>query len=513
MSASRKALIIGEHPIRESMEKQFVGSGYTVTRLESLSGTLPGGPWNNIVILSTCSDGNALAEDARSVDIVNMLSAELGHGVSYRPVVHLLLHSQETLRLLNTREYNDDWHKAFELDAFTLDDMWAKNVICGAKGLDYVPIVQDCDKTVHLVIFGTSSLATALAEHTALVAHYPNYPRDHSLRTRITVIGMEACEWGTCFTGRHRSLLDNSYYRFIDVHAKICDLHRPMYEGQREDFVDIEWEFVTGSLNDTVVRDKLLGWAADSRRVLSVALCNADDTTNISEAFIVADLLCADEIPIYVKQRFSAMSGMLFRSPRFRNVIPIGMEDSGYDVTLPHLRMAKRVNFVYDYCYANNIVSGSEDVVTCPSVIDEEKAEKLWLKVGKAVKRYSNVCNAMTLPTKMRSLGHSTGSGDTFYAITAAETAVISVVEHNRWSVEEMLLGFRPCTDTELSAIGADISLKSDYKQRMVHYDLVAYDDLRPDETGKNVNTYDICLSASIPLIAYDCNKEEGGCS
>ena len=97
---------------------------------------------------------------------------------------------------------------------------------------------------------------------------------------------------------------------------------------------------------------------------------------------------------------------------------------------------------------------------------------------------------------------------DTFYAMTQEEVELIAQVEHNRWCVEEMLLGFRPCTDEEQAEIEADIAKKSEYKNRLIHYDLRAYNDLRADDTGMNVNTYDLCLSASIPLIALKGSKQ-----
>ena len=40
------------------------------------------------------------------------------------------------------------------------------------------------------------------------------------------------------------------------------------------------------------------------------------------------------------------------------------------------------------------------------------------------------------------------------------------------------------------------------YKEKFFHYDLRAYNDLRPDDTGKNVSVYDICLSISTTLLA-----------
>lgn len=511
----KRILIIGEHPIIPHILGQFGSEDYIVTQSKEFTEDSLLTVWNNIFVLSEPS-GITSENDAKAIGVVDRIYAKQKERSECRPTVHLLLQNQETMTLLNRREYNDDWHKTFELDAFTMEDVWAKNVVCAdsnkgkMRGLDYRPITLDSNKTVHLVVFGISNLALAIVRNSALVAHYPNYTRDHSLRTRITVIDKDIKEWSKAFVCQYKALMDNSYYRTIDVPKRKSELHRPMYEGNREDFVDVEWEFVCGTLHDTVVMDKLQGWAGEENQVLSVALCHDDDTRNLSEATLIVDLLCSQKVPVYVKQGTSAMRNIISQFPRMRNVVMIGMKDCGYDVNLPLLKMAKRVNSVYEYCYNNNIASQTEGCVTAPSYIDDRDADICWLNVRKAIKRYSNICNAMVLATKMRSLGHSADDAETFYAITKQEIDVIAEVEHNRWNVEELLLGFRPCTDEEQADIEADISKKGEYKNRLVHYDLRAYNDLRPDNTGKNVNTYDICLSASIPLIAYRGEKGDG---
>lgn len=513
MNNKRKVLIIGEHPIKDCIRQQFAAQEYDVTMRDAES-VMQEEVWDEIVV--------AIGDDNEALRLIEQFKESFDPETRVRPMVHLLLQSQETLWLLNTRDYKDDWHKTFELNAFTIEDVWAKNVVLG-KGLDYMPISLESDRTVHLVVFGTSQLTTALVEHAALVAHYPNYTRDHSLRTRITVIDDDVMVWGKRFISMHKSLMDNSHYRIIDTTAKTYELYKPMYDGKREDFVDVEWEFVNASVHDQVVQDKLQGWAADERKVLSIAVCGKHDSENLSQAMLIADILGAYEVPIYMKQKNSVAAKLMEGSPRLRNIVPIGMVDSGYNINLPLLKMAKRVKFVYDYCYDNNIIQNAltEGIadITAPSYIDDDEAAAHWLQEGTALKRYSNICNAMTLQTKMRSLGHVMGAKDskdskvskvptvsevdTFYAITKEETEIIAMVEHNRWSVEELLLGFRSCTDEEQAEIEADISKKGEYKKRLAHYDLRAYNDLRADDTGMNVNTYDICLSASIPLIVY----------
>lgn len=522
-----KILIIGDHPLKTSIEVQCRERGahdIAVCDGRGLDSRAVA-DCDEMFLLTSPLEEDALAADQWALQTLQMI-AELLHpagetrqpvgGASYmaaqlRPTVHLLLQRQETLDMLLSRDYNDSWHAAFELHAFTMEDTWAKNVVAspagtvGLPGLDYRPVTLDADHTVHLVIFGTSRFTTALAENTALVAHYPNYTRNHNLRTRITIIAPDVEVWSHTFIGRHKSLMDNSYWRHIDLQTKRRDLHRPMYEASREDFVDVEWEFVRGSIHDVVVQDKLQGWSADDGQVLSVALCHDSDADNLAQMQLLADLLCGTEVPIYVKQRSAVFEEIIAPSPRLRHVILIGMEDRGYDVTLPLLRMAQRVKYVYDYCYDHNINGGTQEHITAPACIAPAEAESHWLLERKAIKRHSNVSNAMTIDTKMRSL-HSPGrqslSDTMVYALTQNEIELIAEVEHNRWSVEELLQGFRPCTAEEQAAIEGDIRLKAEFKERLVHYDLRAYRDLRPDATGQNANTYDLCLSASIPLIA-----------
>ena len=85
-------------------------------------------------------------------------------------------------------------------------------------------------------------------------------------------------------------------------------------------------------------------------------------------------------------------------------------------------------------------------------------------------------------------------------------------VEHNRWNVEELVLGYRPTTDEEHEQIRQDISLRSVFKQQWAHDDLRSFREIGNDETGQNVFRYDIALTRSLPLIAYmyHCLKDEG---
>ena len=104
----------------------------------------------------------------------------------------------------------------------------------------------------------------------------------------------------------------------------------------------------------------------------------------------------------------------------------------------------------------------------------------------------------------MRSMGFNEDDWEKFYDLSQEEIEILAQVEHNRWNVEELILGWRPCNDQEQREVEADIKMKEVLKKGKIHYDIRAYADLRPDDSGKPVQIYDRCLSACIPLIAKE---------
>lgn len=447
--------------------------------------------------------------DAEAYDEVLRLNERLKtENEAERPLVYLLLQDRKLARMLNTRTFADDVHQQMDLIVSTLEDMWAQSLFVTNvmdkeyRGLDYENIGYEDDKTVHLVIFGKNAQAVALAETAALVAHYPNYLRDHSKRTRITFVADGIREFMTDFIAEHASLMDNSYYRYVNVADESVVTSHPIYEGVREDFVDIEWEFVDADFSNQFVQIKLKYWAETESQLLSVVLCNNDNTGNVSDALALNRMIGEHSIPIYVKTKRDAVYQRLLHPEYDRNITLFGGDPDALP-TINHklLVAAKYVNFIYDFCYTRD--------GRIPTSINRAEADSKWLNVKSAIKRTSNFSNAMTIGTKMHTLGHREEDWQNFYAITSQDLEVLSQIEHNRWSVEQLLHGFRPCTAEEQMCIEHDIDMKEQLKKRLVHFDLRAYNDLRKDRTGQNVNIYDRCLTECIPLIANLIWKED----
>lgn len=422
----------------------------------------------------------------------------------------LLLGSPTSLWLLQTGGLADDVQKKVDVFAVTADDLMAKSLFARLPATDSIvppldrkPIGLNSTSTVHLVIFGASDLTEAIAVNAALTAHYPNYCRDHRLRTRITIVAEDIFEWRDRLVQRYRHLFDNSFHRSInlDDDNPQCVCHRPMYCGEREDFVDVEWEFVNGSAHNSAMRAKLEEWSASPTQQLTVAMCIDNPQDNFSETFALPESVYLNNTPVICHTEDDELIATARNNPMFATVMAFGSKTCSLETLAALKGMAKRVNYVYNYCF-----SLSDDRQVCaPAEIDIDEADRLWDSIPTLTKQYSNIFNAMTIGAKMHSLGHEPNDWHTYYALSRQEVDTLTEVEHNRWSVEELILGFRPVDNNEQAAVENDIAMKKKLRNEKVHYDLRAFSDLRPDATGKNVDIYDRALTQSIPLIVKTC--------
>lgn len=423
---------------------------------------------------------------------------------------YLILKDLTSLWLLQTVGLPKEIEDKADVFATTMEDLLAKTIFVklpntpsAFPSLDRQPISFNSDTTVHLVIIGFSAQAEALALNATLVAHYPNYCRNTRLRTRITIIDDNVYDGRDRLIQRYTHLFDNSFYRTIDLNDADpqFQLHRPMYDGKRKDFVDTEWEFVNGNVRNEAIRQKLEEWSYDSHQQLTIAVCHSDYNRNFTESFGLPQAIYSNEIPVLCYTEEYDMMSVATCAGTYTSIFPISKECCDINTLKVLKHLGQRVNYVYNHCFS----LAPEDPITAPSSIDKALLETQWKQIGSLPKQYSNIFNAMTLGTKMHSIGHSSDDWNEYYALTMEEINILTEVEHNRWNVEELILGYRPATDEEMKLVEDDISQKKVLRGKKIHYDLRAYDDLRADCTGKNVNVYDMALVQAIPLIIKSC--------
>lgn len=505
---NNKVLIIGNHPINADLIRQYSQRGDEVVSLTSSQaiGKTDIATYKEFALLANW-DENPFEADNKVMNILQQIAVNAPDPITgKRPLCHLLLRSHSLLHVIRLDGFRKEIEDKLEVNPFTMEDQWSQII---AMGLDREPITKQSEKTVHLVIFGMSEIAEQVAINAAHVCHYPNYlQKNHSLRTRITVIDDAAFEKSREWVQRYKNLFDNSFFRFVDTkkNPAVTNTYRPMFKD-REDFVDVEWEFVEASPFDKLVRNKISKWSTNASQLLTIVF--ADDNTDIglSNALHLPEAIISAQIPVYVYMQSNKAFDQIKHTNNTPNIIPFGMADQGYNVNVPIVKMAKNVNFIYDRCYEENDKDWNGRLRFTVE-IDEEKKEQSWAKKT-GVKRMSNIYNAMTIGVKMRSMGFKENDWDQFYEISQEDMEILAEVEHNRWSVEELILGWRPCSDKEQREVEADINLKEEFKKRKIHYDLRAYNDLRSDGTGRPVQVYDRCLSACIPLIAKESKGGE----
>lgn len=479
---AKKIIIVGNHPLAKYIVGQYEEIGCCVEQQSELYVNT-----NDINMYDELYLFANVEEDDKAIALLEFLSVEFDvnshHGE--RLICHLLLHNTYLLQMLQISDLINTIRQKIDVYPFTVEEIWSRSIV-----LDYEPITIHSDKHVHLVIFGMGEVAETLAIHAAHVAHYPNYVRNHSLRTRITMISENAETLSEGFIIRYHHLFNNSFYRVVKPSEEkaVKVFHKPMYEGKREDFVDVEWEFVDAESWNPDVLEKLKQWVQDDKQLLTLVMADRDPDKNVAMSLFLPDELYQRSIPIH---KYSP------------NVVE-------FDVSMPLVQMAKNVNYIYSQCYNDNIENWQGQIQTSVE-IDRAERDKLWADLS-SVKRWSSIYNAMTIPSKMRSIGLGEDDWEKFYDISQQDIEILAQVEHNRWNVEELILGYRPCSDEEQNKIAADIEAQKDaFKARKIHYDLRAYNDLRPDKTGKSAQVYDLCLSSALPLIAKTFVDEKGG--
>lgn len=348
----------------------------------------------------------------------------------------------------------------------------------------------------HIFLLGDEDSRNRQAIMFALLLHFPEYGQDCRERTRISML-VDDLKAIHDFVFEYQELFDNSYWRIVDLRGEKpqVSLHRPQYEGKRKDFVDIEWEFIIGYLSQPLLQNKLRLWANDPKQELGIAIAYHDS------------------------EKCDAIAGKLRQ--RLPESVKIEIREHNPEAEAKQnaelMEMAKYLNYFYQMCFDGKHV---------PTEFPEDEVNKAWEAIEDEKMKRSNIFNVMSIRLKMEILGHDRHDWDTFYALTAEEIERLTAVEHNRWCVERLIQGMRPCTDRERREIEEDmrkrlsdeeyarenpVSLKKKYKnERNAHYDLCAFSELGVDETGLPVTRYDRDLTAAIPLIVKTYNDRHG---
>ena len=412
---------------------------------------------------------------------------------------------------------------------------WAKQVFvraryfsqAGNKFLDYPYVCgegissQTDDHYVHLVFVGTSTFAVSFAREAAQVLHFPNSDGRKN-RTRITFIDTHADTEMQQIMTRYRHLFDLQPYYYGD-YTEDGDKQSVRYTDRlnprmaQTDFLDVEFEFIKGDVFSSPIQQLLCTWQRDEHQYLSLFLAMSHQDKNFTIAMNLPDDLYEYQshphwsTPIFVRQdttdnfvtRLRLVSenipsgeaatyrwvedGELHettRHGRYANLYPFGMNDMSFYLDELSLERAKLINYLY--CHMDSetkLFPTIEALNAIPASEVWKDANERWKKLPMSLK-WSNVYNANAMQYKliclraMRGLDSRDESLDAT-PVSASEVATLGHVEHNRWNVEKLLMGYRkalPEEDKHVHKNFAPLLLKN--KAHYIHHDLRPYEEL-----------------------------------
>ena len=383
-------------------------------------------------------------------------------------------------------------------------------------------ITPDDEKYVHLVFVGTTNFAVAFAMEAAHVLHFPNFD-GKGVKTLITFIDINADKEKDEFIIRNRHFFEVQPYIYRDLSdepKKIPgDIGREFLlfkDADNSDFLDVEFEFIKGDVFSKKVQDEITNWADDTKgQYLSIFLAMADQRQNFVMGMNMPDAVYHNEIPVFIRQDRSDNFVTNLRNAdetikqdskrntyywindegkldkkvqggRYSHIYPFGMNETAYCADKRSLKRAKLINYLY--ATANYETYKFQGILALDSMPESkiwEEADKKWHELSVALK-WSNLYNSYTIRTKLACLRAMRGlkiddTSHDYDTLSEHEADVLAKVEHNRWNVEKLLMGYRKPRRNEDKYLIENRPYQNDLKknkERFIHHDIRPFDDL-----------------------------------
>ena len=388
-------------------------------------------------------------------------------------------------------------------------------------------LTKDDPRYVHLVFVGTTNFAVAFAMEAAHVLHFPN---SDTQRTRITFIDLNADKEKDEFITRNRHFFEVQSYRYIDMSDEYeanSYMSLPWKQPTRFnadrgyekyvdfDFLDVEFEFIKGDIFSSAAQELVCEWANDKKgQFLSIFLAMANQRKNFVMSMNMPDDVYDNGIPVFVRQDrsdnfvsdlreadeavkknskksiYSVVKNRELvehknKAGRYANIYPFGMNETAYSADEKSLERAKLINYLYD----TMLPTGHFQSFLVLDTMSKEQiladADKHWQGLSVALK-WSNLYNAYNIRIKLAVLRATRGlhqydtSRDT-WPLSDEEAEMLARIEHNRWNVEKLLMGYRKPRREEDKYTEENKLFKAELKrnkERFIHHDIRPYEKL-----------------------------------
>lgn len=378
-------------------------------------------------------------------------------------------------------------------------------------------IKPDDDVNVHLVFVGTSTFAVSFAREAAQFLHFTNFDNKNR-KTRITFIDNNMDVEMEEIITRYRHIFEVQSYWYDDyTKAKIKKSTKPERKRVNKklpqtDFLDIEFEFIKGDIFSDQIQDLLCEWQNDPHQYLSLFIAMSKQHKNFAIAMNLPNDIYEKQThkgwntPVFIRQDnadnlVTLLRQQSIKSPDdskavyhwlddknelqtqhrdgiYANIYPFGMNDSAFYVDEESIRRAKLINYLYNSIKDNHFppltVLATQSVDTI-----REDANRYWKDLSVAVK-WSNLYFAYSLNYKELALKAMKEAG----MDDEKQIEALSKIEHNRWNVEKLLMGYRKPVKAEDMYCTEDVARKKklkNNKEHFIHAQIRPYDNLSDD--------------------------------
>lgn len=474
--------------------------------------------------------GDSIDEESKHAnhDAINIKSLEiisdilLASGNKNKGLIcRVMFEYQTSFSIFQFADISDRISSTIDFRPFNYYELWAQRVfvnrnltfkkedLCNYLPLEGErPITAESDNFVHLVVVGMSKMGVAMAIEAAHLAHYPNFNRDSNLKTRITFIDTECDKEMEFFKGRFKELFSLSRYRYQDA-SKENELYSSekwenskFYEENTHlgsDFIDIEWEFIKGGIETKNIHSYLKDAANNDKARMTLAICLPLDNESVAAALYLPDEVYEKAIQVLVYQRhndslINSISLNCKMNLYYKQLKAFGMLSSAYDDVMVKTTkdIADILSNLYYEMYKRINVENDIRTVDRKNIRGKSKAAKNW----------SNIYNANTIWSKLRSIRYSATE-----TINDADVSLLAHTEHNRWVVEQLLMRFRALTKEEQEKVLDGKLDKEELKgDKMAHLDICSNEKLA--KIDPIACKYDIGFIKIIPSILEKFNSQ-----
>ena len=215
----------------------------------------------------------------------------------------------------------------------------------------------------------------------------------------------------------HSEFLRSHYSSLFRLsHWTDTEVHAPSPE---DDFLDIEWRFISGRAETPSVRALLSEWSMDESQMLTIAVCSDDMRSNLASALYLPDEVMKRSIPVLVYQSTNAaLAEWTKEYTRFKNIYPFGMREDCYDKLFrQRLEWAQQANEAYE----DNAVR-----------LNPNRVRKQWHDL-KLTLQFSNLYSANYYHSVLQHI----------------DPRYHARLEHQRWMMERLLLGYKAMSKSE----------------------------------------------------------------